>query len=71
MTLTPHTAHPADRSYVLKLHRSADGAHLCGRLENLATGWKADFEGGDALLAALAADLLLHAPAPTEPHHEA
>lgn len=71
MTLSPHTARPHDRSYVLKLHREADAAHLCGRLENPATGWRSEFDGADGLLAALARDLLSHPHPATEPGHEA
>jgi hypothetical protein len=62
MILSTRISHPAWRSYVMKLHHDADPArgHLCGRLENLATGRHMDFRSIDELLALLAGDLPNH-----------
>src|SRR5438105_2740615 len=59
MSLNPTADHPGSRSYVVKLHRDADPAAgaLRGRLENLATGRRFEFEDGGGLVAALLADL--------------
>lgn len=59
MSLHPTADHPGSRSYVVKLHRDASPAAsaLRGRLENLATGRRFEFEDGSGLVAALLADL--------------
>jgi hypothetical protein len=59
MTLSPLTRHPARRSYVLKLDRTAtpDRAGLAGRLENMASGDHFDFGTADQLIACLMQDL--------------
>lgn len=59
MRLSPTADHPGNRSYVVKLHRDAGCASsaLRGRLENLATGRRFEFEDGAGLLAALLEDL--------------
>jgi hypothetical protein len=59
MSLSPTADHPGSRSYVVKLHRDADSTPgaLRGRLENLATGRRFEFEDGVGLLAALLDDL--------------
>ena len=55
MTLNSHTNFPNTRSYVLKLHRDADGARgqLCGRLESMSSCAHFDFTSGEELLACL------------------
>jgi len=59
MTLGESAVHPGHRSYVVKLHRDAHAAAgaLRGRIENLATGRRRDFEDAQGLLEALLADL--------------
>ena len=59
MSLHPQADHPGHLSYVVKLHRDAGPAvaALRGRVENLATGRRFEFEDGHGLLAALAQDL--------------
>lgn len=58
MTLDPETNYPSNRSYVLKLHRSAAPERgIAGRLENMASGRQCDFSSGEELLACLAQDL--------------
>jgi hypothetical protein len=59
MSLSATADHPVSRSYVVKLHRDADpaGGALRGRLENLATGRRFEFEDAGGLLAALLHDL--------------
>jgi hypothetical protein len=46
MTLDPHTPHPSDRAYVVKLNRDAlcgSGGALAGRVEHMVSGDHADF----------------------------
>lgn len=64
MTLDHRTHLPANRGYVLKLHRDAgaDGTALLGRLEHITSGQRFDFQTGDELLAFLAGHLQQLAP---------
>ena len=64
MTLSEQAVHSGQRSYVVKLHRDAAPAAgvLRGRLENLASGRRRDFEDGQGLIDALLADLAQPCP---------
>jgi len=68
MTLSESAVHPGHRSYVVKLHRDAHAAAgvLRGRVENLATGRRREFEDAQGLLEALLSDLALADP-PDDP----
>ena len=61
-----HTTHPypADRSFVLKLHRDADlaGRELRGRLVHLVSDKRSDFVGATGLLLALQALIAASVP---------
>ncbi len=57
MTLNPHPSYPADRGYVLRLHRDARSDELRGRLEHLDSGRRCDFAEAKELIALLAAEL--------------
>lgn len=57
MTLNSHPSYPADRGYVLRLHRDARSDELRGRLEHLDSGRRCDFTEAKELIALLAAEL--------------
>jgi hypothetical protein len=57
MTLNPETKYPSRRTYVVKLRGDATPGTLCGRLENIVTGWQCDFASGRELLASIASEL--------------
>jgi len=68
MTLDSQHNYPSTRSYVLKLHRSAEPRHerIAGRLESITSGRRFDFNSADELLACLSADLASAAAQPQE-----
>lgn len=59
MILDTRSKYPSSRAYVLKLRRDAtpEGGRIGGRLENMASGRRFDFDDADELLACLAEDL--------------
>ena len=57
MTLNPETKYPSRRSYVVKLRSDATPGTLCGRIENIVTGWQCDFASGRELLESVASEL--------------
>jgi hypothetical protein len=59
MTLDLHTHYPSALCYVLKLHRDAapGRGQICGRIENLASGYSFRFGSVEELLAGLARDV--------------
>ena len=57
MSLNPETKYPTRRAYVLKMRWDAKPDALCGRLENLVTGWQREFTSGRELLESLASEL--------------
>ena len=68
MTLNSQYNYPSTRSYVLKLHRSAEPRRerITGRLESITSGRQFDFKTADELFACLAADLESAAAQPKE-----
>ena len=59
MILNHITSYPATRRYVLKLHRDAvsQNGRIRGRLENMTSGRRFEFNSGEELLACLAQEL--------------
>jgi hypothetical protein len=57
MTLNPETKYPSRRAYVVKLRSEAMPGTLCGRLENIVTGWQCEFASGRELLESIAREL--------------
>ena len=57
MPLDPEPKYPTRRAYVLKVRSGATSTALAGRLENVATGRRLEFETGRELLDSIARDL--------------
>jgi len=57
MSLKHEPKYPSRRAYVLKVRSDATPAVLAGRLENLVTGGRCEFESGEELVASIASDI--------------
>jgi hypothetical protein len=57
MALNVESKYPNRRTYVLKLRHDALADALAGRIENLVTGDRLEFESAHALIACLGRDL--------------
>jgi hypothetical protein len=57
MSLKHEPQYPSRRAYVLKVRSDATPATLAGRLENLVTGSRCEFESSEELVASIASDI--------------
>jgi hypothetical protein len=57
MALNNESKYPNRRTYVLKLRHDALADALAGRIENLVTGDRLEFESAHALIASIGRDL--------------